>query len=259
MMVNNMRKTRESRRQSGLSLIELMISVAIGLLLIAVIGNVYLAGRQSFRDQDESARLQETGRFVLDMISRVALEAGRADVAPDNALQNFFLLTGGGVLALDGVNGAGVASDTLIIRFASASGGEVDCLGSGTGGSAAAPVVITQTLAFDGADRELQCTSSIGNATQPLASNVEDFQVTFGVDSNGAVGGWNVDQYVDPTTANAQNALAVRVCVLVTTADGMAPAAQQYVDCNGAPAIAIGDRRIRRAFTKVIGLRNRLG
>lgn len=255
MIVNDMKKTWESRRQSGLSLIELMISVAIGLLLIAVIGNVYLAGRQSFRDQDESARLQETGRFVLDMISRVTLEAGRADVAPDNGLQKFILLTG--ALALDGVDGAGAASDTLIIRFASASGGEVDCLGSGTGGSAAAPVVVTQTLAFDGVQRELECSVN-GGAPQPLASNVEDFQLTFGVDSNGAVGGWNVDQYVVPTTANAPATLAVRVCVLVTTADGMAPAAQQYVDCNGAAVIA-GDRRIRRAFTKVIGLRNRLG
>lgn len=257
MMFTDMKKTWESRRQSGLSLIELMISLAIGLLLVVVISNVYLAGRQSFRDQDESARLQETGRFVLDMVSRVVLEAGRADVAPDNALQRFILIPGAG-LAIDGVNGAGVASDTLIIRFASASGGEVDCLGSSTGGTAAVPVVITQTLTLDNVQRELECTSSIGNITQPLASNVEDFQLTFGVDSNGAVGGWNVDRYVAPTTANAASTLTVRVCVLVTTADGMAPAAQQYIDCNGAAVIA-GDRRIRRAFTKVIGLRNRLG
>lgn len=256
MMVNDMKETLGSRRQCGLSLIELMIAVAIGLLLIAVIGNVYLAGRQSFRDQDESARLQETGRFVLDMISRVTMEAGRVDIAPDNALQRFILIPGAG-LALDGLDGAG-AADTLIIRFASTNNVEVDCLGSGTGGTAAAPVVVTQTLAFDGVDRELECTSSIGNATQPLASNVEDFQVTFGVDSNGAVGGWNVDQYVAPTTANAANALTARVCVLVTTADGVAPTAQQYIDCDGAVVIA-GDRRIRRAFTKVIGLRNRLG
>lgn len=256
MTVNYMKKAHELQRQSGVSLIELLIAVAIGLVLITVIGNVYLAGRQSFRDQDESARLQETGRFVLDTISRVVLEAGRADVAPDNVLQKFILITGAG-LAIDGVDGAGVASDTLIIRFASANMGEVDCLGSGTGGTAAIPVVITQTLAFDGAQRELECSVN-GGVPQPLASDVEDFQVTFGVDSNGNIGGWNVDQYVAPTTANAINTLVVRACVLVTTADNMAPAPQQYVDCNGATVNAL-DRRIRRAFTKVIGLRNRLG
>lgn len=256
MMSNHMKNFGGWRKQSGVSLVELMIAVAIGLILITVIGNVYLAGRQSFRDQDESARLQETGRFVLDTISRVVHDTGRADVAPDNTLQKFILIPGAG-LALDGADGAAGAPDSLIIRFASASAGEVDCLGGGTGGTAAAPLVVTQTLTFDGVDRELECSVN-GGAAQPLASNVEDFQVTFGVDSNGAVGSWNVDQYLAPTTANAPATMAIRVCVLVTTADNMAPAAQQFVDCNGALQVA-GDRRIRRAFSKVIGLRNRLG
>jgi type IV pilus assembly protein PilW len=265
------RFTDVRRQQSGLSLIELMIAVTIGLLLIAVIGNVYLAGRQSFRDQDESARLQETGRFVLDMVSRVVLDAGRADVAPDNTLQKYVLfpaVTAAGVngLAINGVNGAAGAPDTLITRFISASAGEVDCLGGNTTGAAAAPVLVTQSLAVDTVGRELECSVNGGTA-QPLASNIEDFQVTYGVDSNGVAGGWNADRYLATTNATLPSAaapeplpytVAVRVCILVTTADNMAPAAQQYVDCNGA-VVNAADRRIRRAFTKVIGLRNRLG
>lgn len=271
MMSNQIKNLGVWRKQSGVSLIELMIAVAIGLILITVIGNVYLAGRQSFRDQDESARLQETGRFVLDTISRVALEAGRTDVAPDNTLQKFVLfpaVVAAGVngLAINGANGAAAAPDSLIVRFVSASAGELDCLGASTLGTAAAPILVTQTLTFDAVDRELECSVN-GGAAQPLANNVEDFQVTYGVDSDGVAGGWNADQYLNtanvtlPTTAIPQPlpyTVAVRVCVLVTTADNMAPAAQQYIDCNGAPAIA-GDRRIRRAFSKVIGLRNRLG
>ncbi|MFN3715834.1 MAG: PilW family protein [Thiobacillus sp.] len=248
----NIKTVRKARAQTGFSLVELMIAMVIGLLLIAVVGNVYLAGRQSFQDQNESARLQETGRFVLDVISRIVHEAGRADVAPDNTLLTFAGIPGAG-MALDGVNGAGAAPDTLTIRFASASPGEFDCLGAGIGGTAAAPVVVTQTMTLAGTD--LRCTSSIGATTQPLAANVEDFQVTFGIDTNNDM---SVDRYVDPTAANAPAARAVRVCVLVSTADGRAPAAQQYIDCNGNVVIA-PDRRIRRAFTKVIGLRNRLG
>ena len=253
--IRQMKSSNELRKQFGLSLVELLIAVAIGLLLITVIGNVYLAGRQSFRDQDESARLQETGRFVLDTISRVVIEAGRADVAPNNTLLTFTGIPGAG-LAVSGANGAGPAADTLIIRFASASAGEFDCLGSGTGGTAAAPVVVTQTLSLAGTN--LQCASSIGNSTQPLASNVEDFQVTYGVDTNGD---GSVDRYDATPNAAAPPALpitlSVRVCALVTTADNMAPAVQQYTDCNG-QVVNAGDRRIRRAFTKVIGLRNRL-
>ncbi|MCA1925482.1 MAG: PilW family protein [Thiobacillus sp.] len=247
-----MKTVRKLHAQTGFSLVELMIAMAIGLLLIAVVGNVYLAGRQSFQDQDESARLQETGRFVLDVISRIVHEAGRADVAPDNTLLTFAGIPGAG-MALDGMDGAGGTPDTLTIRFASASLGEFDCLGSGTGGTAAAPVVVTQTLMLAGTS--LGCTSSVGNVTQPLAANVEDFQVTFGIDTNNDM---SVDQYVAPTAANAPAARAVRVCVLVRTADGRAPDAQQYVDCNGNVIIA-PDQRIRRAFIKVIGLRNRLG
>lgn len=246
-------QSESARDQSGFSLIELMVAMAIGLILIAVVGNVYLAGRQSFRDQDEASRLQETGRFVLDTLSRVVYEAGRADVAPDNNLLAFSLIPGAG-LAVDATDGPGTTPDSLTIRFASASAGEFDCLGSGTGGTAAAPVVVAQTLSLVGTD--IRCTSSIGAATGALASNVEDFQVTFGVDQNGD---GSVDQYVAPSAATAPNALAARVCVLVRTADRMAPVAQSYVDCNGALVPAAPDLRIRRAFTKVIALRNRLG
>lgn len=253
MTSNHMKNFGGWRKQSGVSLVELMIAVTIGLILITVIANVYLAGRQSFRDQDESARLQETGRFVLDTISRVVLEAGRADVAPDNTVLTFAAIPGAG-LAIDGVDGAGAAADSLTIRFASATPGELDCLGAGTDGTAAAPVVVTQILAFDGVDNELGCSVN-GGAAQPLASNVEDFQVTFGVDTTGDGA---VDQYVAPSAANAPATLAVRMCMLVTTADNMAPAAQSFVNCNGDVVVAT-DRRIRRAFSKVVSLRNRLG
>lgn len=253
MTSNYMKNFGGWRKQSGVSLVELMIAVTIGLILITVIANVYLAGRQSFRDQDESARLQETGRFVLDTISRVVLEAGRADVAPNNTVLTFARLPAAG-LAIDGADGAGAAADSLTIRFASATPGELDCLGTGTGGTAAAPVVVTQILAFDGVDNELVCSVN-GGAAQPLASNVADFQVTFGVDTTGDGA---VDQYVAPSAVNAPATLAVRMCILVTTADNMAPAAQSFVDCNGAVVVA-ADRRIRRAFSKVVSLRNRLG
>jgi prepilin-type N-terminal cleavage/methylation domain len=244
----------QADRQRGFSLVEVMVAMVIGLLIMLTVGNVFLAGQRSSLDQSESARLQETGRFVLDTISRVVMNAGRADVGPDNTLLTFAAVAPG-VLALDAANGAGTAPDTLIVRFSSANNGEADCLGANTNGLPAAPAVVTQTLALAGTN--LRCTSSVGNATQPIANDVEDFQVTFGQDTN-ADG--SVDQYVAPTTANAPLTNVVRVCVLVRTATGVSPGGQQYVDCNGATVTAgAADTRMRRAFTKVIGLRNRLG
>lgn len=248
-------------RQRGFSLVELMIAAALGLLLIAVIGSVYLAGRQSFQDQDEASRLQENGRFMLDVIARVVHETGRTDYGPGNTVGIPPLYVPGavefpvipaGAVALDASNGP----DTLTVRFVSATQGEQDCLGNGTTGNVGAPVLVTQILALNGTD--LRCTSTVGGGApqiQPLASEIEDFQIQLGVDANND--GF-VDTYLAPDTANAAISRSVRVCILARTADGVAPAPQQYVDCNGV-AVNAGDRRIRRAFTRTIGLRNRLG
>jgi len=245
-------------RQTGLSLVELMVAAALGMLVIAVIGNVYLAGRQAFRDQDESGRLQETGRFMLDIVSRVMHETARTDIGPENTLAPFYALApvAVGNVALDATDGAGALPDTVTMRFVSASPNEQNCLGTNINGAPAAPTLVTQTLALNGTD--LRCTSTIGGGAAqagPLASDVEDFQIMMGIDNNNDN---SIDQYVAPTTANAAIARAVSLCMLVRTADNMAPAPQQYVDCNGA-VVNAGDRRIRRAFTKIIGLRNRLG
>lgn len=244
--------------QAGFSLVELMVAAALGLLLVAVIANVYLAGRQSFRDQDEASRLQESGRFVLDIVSRVLHETGRTDYGPGNTLGTPPVYAPGmatypvipaGAVALNATDGP----DTITVRFLSANAGERDCLGNNTGGAVGAPVLVTQTLALNGTD--LRCTSSLAAQPQPLASEIEDFQIQLGIDNNND--GF-VDQYVAPSAANAAISRSVSVCILARTTDGMAPAAQQYIDCNGV-VVNAGDRRIRRTFTKVIGLRNRLG
>lgn len=249
--------TARPRLQGGFSLVELMVAAAIGLLLVAVIGNVYLAGRQSFRDQDEASRLQESGRFVLNIVSRALHDTGRTDFGPANTAgvppvylvgSADFPIIPAGAVSLDATDGP----DTITIRYLSGTAGERDCLGNNTGGAVGAPVLVAQTLQLNGTD--LECAVA-GGQTQPLASDIEDFQILLGIDNNND--GF-VDEYDVPNAANAAISRSVSICILARTADGMAPAAQQYIDCNGAVVNAV-DRRIRRAFTTVISLRNRLG
>lgn len=249
--------------QSGFSLVELMVAAAIGLLLVAVIGNVYLAGRQSFRDQDEASRLQESGRFVLDIVSRALHDTGRTDFGPANTAgippvylvgNVLFPIIPAGTVALNATDGPGLAPDTVTIRYLSATPGERDCLGNNIGGAVGAAVLVTQTLQLNGTD--LECAVA-GGQTRPLASEIEDFQIQLGIDNDDD--GF-VDEYAAPSAVNAAISRSVSICILARTADGMAPAPQQYVDCNGQVVnAAVGDRRIRRAFTTVISLRNRLG
>ena len=55
--------------QSGLSLIELMIAMVLGLLVAAGIISVFISTSSSNRVQTQLATLQETGRFAIGRIS----------------------------------------------------------------------------------------------------------------------------------------------------------------------------------------------
>ena len=58
------------RLQSGLSLIELMVSVVIGLILLAGISQIFLNSKQGYRVQESAARLQENSRYAIETLSR---------------------------------------------------------------------------------------------------------------------------------------------------------------------------------------------
>jgi type IV pilus assembly protein PilW len=55
-------------RMLGMSLIELMTAVVIGLLLIAGALTVYMQSRNSYRTTDTAARMQETARYAFDVL-----------------------------------------------------------------------------------------------------------------------------------------------------------------------------------------------
>lgn len=57
------------KAQQGLSMIELMISLVIGLLITAAVGTVFISGGKNYRDNDRFARMQENGRFAINMIA----------------------------------------------------------------------------------------------------------------------------------------------------------------------------------------------
>jgi type IV pilus assembly protein PilW len=63
-------------RQLGLSLIELMIAMVIGLLLLGGLIQIYLSSKQSYNAQEQLARMQESGRFAMDLITRDLRRAG---------------------------------------------------------------------------------------------------------------------------------------------------------------------------------------
>ncbi|MGK2914322.1 MAG: PilW family protein, partial [Porticoccaceae bacterium] len=64
------------RAQQGLSLVEVMVSLTLGLILIAGVGKIYLSGKQTYRMQEAQSRLQESARFALEILTNDIRKAG---------------------------------------------------------------------------------------------------------------------------------------------------------------------------------------
>ncbi|HSG62513.1 MAG TPA: prepilin-type N-terminal cleavage/methylation domain-containing protein, partial [Pseudomonadales bacterium] len=58
------------KKQQGLSLIELMIAVTIGLLLLMGTASMMISNKRIYKEQNEMGRLQENARFAMELIMK---------------------------------------------------------------------------------------------------------------------------------------------------------------------------------------------
>jgi type IV pilus assembly protein PilW len=69
----------------GFSVVELMIALVITLILLGGISQIFLSSKKSFTVQDTLGRMQENGRFAVDMITadlrRAGYWGGNADIS----------------------------------------------------------------------------------------------------------------------------------------------------------------------------------
>lgn len=72
-------------RQHGLSLVELMIAMAIGLVLMLGVIQIFIASQSASRLSEGVARVQENGRFALDFLERDVRMAGHMGCVNDLA------------------------------------------------------------------------------------------------------------------------------------------------------------------------------
>ena len=72
--------------QSGFSLVELMVSSAIGLLLLTGVGTIYIESRATFRQQEVLARMQEGARYAFEVMALEIRQAGYTGCVPPNQI-----------------------------------------------------------------------------------------------------------------------------------------------------------------------------
>lgn len=72
-------KTNSLRHQRGLTLIELLVSMGLGLLVVVVAGAALLLGRQGYDTVDSSTQIRDRQRLAIDLITRTIVQAGFED------------------------------------------------------------------------------------------------------------------------------------------------------------------------------------
>ncbi|OYY93086.1 MAG: hypothetical protein B7Y41_13315 [Hydrogenophilales bacterium 28-61-23] len=257
--------------QAGVTLLELMIALSLGLLLLAGIGSIFVGSNQTYRVQEQNARIQESGRYALEVIGRSLRQAGYADV-PLSPLSSKTGFTG---TAIDGLNTvcptATPLTDVITVQYDGIVG-EQDCQGD----NITAGQFVQHTFFVENNALRCDATRNTTAPTPPTACPVagsgevmvpsaEDLQIIYGVDTDG---NQSANLYsAAPTAAQWPNVVSARVCVLIRSEDqGITTSAQKFLNCAGALGTATGaaaftqaaDSRLRRAFVATFNLRNRV-
>jgi len=217
--------------QTGLSLVELMVSVVIALVLMIALMQLLLGTMQTDRTTSDVSRMQESGRNALELLARAVRQAGarsNADVAFSGT-------------PVTGVDGTGTAADSLTVQYEAQDGGETGC----TGAVVASGALMTYAFAVNAAvdPPTLTC-----NGTT-MVDNIENLQISYGIDAdkNGTI-----ESYVDaPTATQFAQVAAVRVALTVR-----GPSANVAVPASVASAT---DRYLRQVFNATFTVRNQAG
>ena len=268
----------QSGKEMGLGLIEIMVAVSLGLMILASLGYVLTGSRAVYRTQDASARLQDTGRFAIELMGRQIRMAGWVDISPLASDPRITATSWSPINGTDNSNTSGIRpTDMLILQYQATNTNHNDIRDCNNNGQnelklADLPSVpgaasncgssgkddckygtVRNTISLDAIGLQLQCTgngATGGTATQPFTEGVEDLQFRYA--EKGSAGVFNA------TPADFANVVAVEVCIMVQSqANGVINTPQKLFDCSG-NTYAPNDTRLRRTFTSVFTLRSRV-
>jgi type IV pilus assembly protein PilW len=243
----NDRHSGRINRSSGVTLVEMMVALVVGLMVFGAVSVIYMDSSESTRFQTALQRTQENGRFAVDLIGRY-LRMARYDDPLNTFIVDPPLLKGtpsasGALLPLANLKSA---SDTLGLRH---EGGTLirNCMGA----LVSAGSYVTSVYGVDTNDH-LVCGTNNGNTT-PLVEGVEDLSLRYGVDLDDD--GF-ANRYAEADgVADWNQVVTVEISVLANSVtDGLRDVQTVCLGCTVFSGTA--DRKIRAEFQSVVGIRN---
>lgn len=196
MAVKTNKNIMSSYGQLGISLIEMMIAVLIGLILLAGVSQIYLANKQAYRLQESISYVNGNARYaVLFLQESTAMTGYKGDPSEsdNDAFPSGSIAGCGNFDKGQYINSGSNSTDLFCIKMKAPdySSGTADfaVINDCVGEPVAAEVIVT-TRFFISANNELSCATVHSDGTtgnQPLISDISinpATDVMFGVDSD---------------------------------------------------------------------------
>jgi len=218
------------RRQGGLTLIELMIALVLGLIIISAVINVYVGSTRSARFSEGLRTMQENGRYGVSALQRGIRMAG---FSPGVQIAPFdFSVT---------------PDSSFAVRMQM----PTDC----NGGAAPADGIVVNTYSLNDL-RQIICRGNSATATNmPLVEDVWGFRVLYGIDEDGDAFS---ERYVPyNATINPLEINSVRFAMLVGSGSPIRSRDVEETHMLLDMPITTNDKLSRRVFTTTVLLRNR--
>ena len=257
MYINSARKMHSIsiNNQSGMSLIEVMVAMTIGLIILIALGYFFLSSTQISRTTDDVSRMQESGRNALELMGRAIRQAGYRINVDEKFGGTNKLSVNYNAKVITGTDGAGTDPDSITIKYNAQEGGDVNCTGADVAaGAADKPNMVTAKFEITGG--ALTCNNTV------VVENIEDMQISYGIDGSaaaakdGAIDKIGGEAYIsNPTTEQFEHVAVVQISLLTRGPSANVTTNDQTLSYNGA-SVTGDDGHLRQVYSATFTVRN---
>ena len=267
--------------QKGVTLIELMVGITIGLLVVATATGALLASRGISSTVSEASNLQQQAAYAFRVMGQQIRQAGSIQLDLNPSISQISTSDSNAAMipvAFDPPDPAGTrppfnrsastlsggtepslttgyqnyfeytttSSSTSLLR---------DCLGqnpaTSSSGTLVATPVITSKFERKAATNELVCTSTGSNSAQPIIGNHTDMKVRYLEQASNAS---NMKYLNSNEVTNWSRIYAVEVCLELSGTDKISTSDTKYDNCSGT-STSYGDR-MKMIFRNIYQIRS---
>ncbi len=249
--------THPTQHQQGVTLLELLVGIAIGLLVVAVATSALMVSRGVSGTVSDASNIQQQAAYAMRVMGMQLRQAGSLYLNPNPtgiapaAAESYMQAVAFETQATDPGNvglpfnpatdTVNATADTLTAgfrRYKDQVHGSADeqslirnCLGGPANDSA--DLIVQSAFQFISASNELRCSGN-GAGAQPIVQNVAEFQLRYLMQNNAVAGSPTIEYTSTAPTSSLgwSQVQAVEVCIVLYGTESIdLPSGSKYKTC----------------------------